>query len=181
MVHSRGVVRTLWGVLVVALLGAIWQWWVLHQATEFNRALVAGEFAAAARHPSREGRLAFAYSQPGDVPFDERVRAYGGLAVGQAGAVTHAAGFNLANIYLRRAIVLLEEDAEDLAIPLLELAKRSYRDLLRDGDGGWDVRFNLELVLALLPDLPPQEADEEVNPERSSQAISAMPVEEVLP
>jgi mxaK protein len=39
-----------------------------------------------------------------------------------------------------------------LAIPLLELAKEGYREVLRHDPGQWDARYNLERAQRLLPD-----------------------------
>ena len=38
------------------------------------------------------------------------------------------------------------------AIPLLELAKENYREVLRNDPGQWDARYNLERAQRLLPD-----------------------------
>lgn len=40
----------------------------------------------------------------------------------------------------------------DQALPLLELAKEQYRELLRRDPGFWDARYNLERAQRLLPD-----------------------------
>ncbi len=60
--------------------------------------------------------------------------------------------FNLGNLYLQEAL----ENGSEAAIrslPLIELAKQSYRDLLRDDPMDWDARYNLELALRLAPEV----------------------------
>src|SRR5690606_41486529 len=38
-------------------------------------------------------------------------------------------------------------------LPMIELAKQSYRTLLRERPSEWDARYNLELALRLAPEL----------------------------
>lgn len=66
-----------------------------------------------------------------------------------------AARFNSANLLLRQASVLLGSgDAARAAqaLPLVELAKEQYRELLRRDPGFWDARYNLERAQRLQPD-----------------------------
>jgi len=59
------------------------------------------------------------------------------------------------NIHLRQAIALKKRRGEAALGALItptELAKQSYRDVLRAEPGDWDARFNLERALRLLPD-----------------------------
>jgi mxaK protein len=46
-------------------------------------------------------------------------------------------------------------------LPLVELAKQSYRDLLREWPGDWDARYNLERALYLAPEGSEDLADDE--------------------
>ena len=39
------------------------------------------------------------------------------------------------------------------ALPLVELAKQSYRDVLRDNPADWDAKYNLERALWLAPEV----------------------------
>jgi len=59
--------------------------------------------------------------------------------------------YNLGNLYLREALQN-GADAAIRSLPLIELAKQSYRDLLRDDPLDWDARYNLELALRLAPE-----------------------------
>jgi mxaK protein len=64
-------------------------------------------------------------------------------------------GADEAALHLYRS---LEDDAEPgKAIALIELAKESYRDVLRVDPQHWDARYNLERAQRLLPD--PDEMD----------------------
>jgi mxaK protein len=62
------------------------------------------------------------------------------------------ARYNLGNLYLREALKNGAETAIQ-SVPLIELAKQSYRDLLRDNPMDWDARYNLELALRLAPEV----------------------------
>lgn len=66
-----------------------------------------------------------------------------------------AARFNSANLLLRQAGALgagLQTAQSGQALPLIELAKEQYRELLRRDPGFWDARYNLERAQRLLPD-----------------------------
>ena len=66
-----------------------------------------------------------------------------------------AARFNSANLLLRQAGALgagQQTAQSGQALPLIELAKEQYRELLRRDPGFWDARYNLERAQRLLPD-----------------------------
>ena len=46
------------------------------------------------------------------------------------------------------------------SLPLIELAKQSYRDLLREDPNDWDARYNLERALWLAPEVEQVIADD---------------------
>lgn len=70
-----------------------------------------------------------------------------------------AARFNSANLLLRQAIEVQASNQPGQAIPLIELAKETYREILREQPDHWDARYNLERAQRLLPD--PEEGDNE--------------------
>lgn len=149
----------------------------------YNHALAARDYQRAAREGlPRQSLAARAYALE-DEAFDEKVLAWSRLMLGgEAGdATARNARFNLANLYLRRAINLDVESDRDLLVPLVEQAKQHYRNLLIEDPSDFDAKYNLELTLLLLPEVADLPADEERNPERSERAISTMRVEEQLP
>jgi mxaK protein len=77
-------------------------------------------------------------------------------------ALRAAARYNTANLYLRRGYALKRAGQPDQALPLIELAKQNYRELLRNDSGDWDARYNLERALRLFPD--PENTDAEAKP-----------------
>lgn len=86
-------------------------------------------------------------------------------AAGQASAAQHAfqqalqqddaasrrmARYNLGNLHLRQALSMRRGDAA--AVPLVELAKQYYRQVLAEEPSHPDARYNLERALWLQPE-----------------------------
>ncbi len=79
-----------------------------------------------------------------------------------------AARYNSANLLMRQAVALRDDDKPGQALALIELAKEHYRDVLRHDPGHWNARYNLERAQRLVPD--PEESDMPVaGPERSAE------------
>jgi mxaK protein len=57
-------------------------------------------------------------------------------------------------------------------LPLVELAKQNYRDLLRDDPNQWDARYNLESALRLAPDTDTSDEADSPPPENRDHAPS---------
>jgi mxaK protein len=104
--------------------------------------------------PEGQFARALALQQAGQT--QAALKAYEPLVQGPRADLRRAALYNQANLQLRLAL----HDGAALAVrslPLIELAKQGYRELLRQDPGDWDARHNLELALWLAP-----EADEVV-------------------
>jgi mxaK protein len=59
---------------------------------------------------------------------------------------------------------------------MIEFAKQSYRNLLRDDPAAWDARYNLEYALRLAPELEESATTEQGPPpdsERTTSTISS--------
>jgi mxaK protein len=89
--------------------------------------------------------------------------------------------YNLANLYLRRALEYRESGADDLALPLVELAKEYYRELLRKDSLDWSSKYNLELALRVAPETELTEVEEERNPEHNPRSAAGIQVRRPLP
>ena len=63
-----------------------------------------------------------------------------------------SAYYNRGNINLRQAMTMDDDDIK--RIPLVELAKQDYRTALLMMPNLWNVRFNLELALIMVPEQP---------------------------
>jgi mxaK protein len=73
------------------------------------------------------------------------------------GELRQVALYDLGNLYLREALKVRQSGADASALPLLELAKESYRSALLERPDLWDAKFNLELALRLAPDPDPDD------------------------
>jgi len=91
-----------------------------------------------------------ALSRSGD--YRDAAKTYKLLIRGERVELRADARYNLGNLYLREALKNGAEAAIQ-SVPLIELAKQSYRDLLRDNPMDWDARYNLELALRLAPEV----------------------------
>jgi mxaK protein len=84
-----------------------------------------------------------------------------------------AALYNLGNLNMREALKQGQGEAQRF-IPLIELAKQSYRDDLRGNPGDWDARYNLERALWLSPEYDDPMLQRSQTPVRSEHAMSTM-------
>jgi mxaK protein len=153
--------RVATGALVIALALESWQ---LVSAQRANRELAArladgpeptapgtavGNdprlWVAAARRPARTGRTA------------EAAALLRRAADTSRGDLRQVALYDLGNLYLREALRVLQSGADASALPLLELAKESYRSALLERPDLWDAKFNLELALRVAPDPDPDD------------------------
>jgi mxaK protein len=117
-------------------------------AADYNAALAAPDTARHAAMPEAavaRGALLAAKgeTQPAQQAFQQALQ-HG------SSAVQRIARYDLANLHLRQAIALGKDNAQ--ALPLLELSKQYYREVLAENPGDWDARYNLERALWLLPE-----------------------------
>ena len=105
--------------------------------------------------------------------------AYGEIGEGDGAALHRIARYNMAGIHLQQAQKMAVGNEQ--RVPLVELAKQLYRELLRERPDHWESRFNLSRALELVPDLELDELEEERNPERAPRAPRANPAYEQLP
>jgi mxaK protein len=101
-------------------------------------------------HLSPEARLARAVALS-RLDYDAALAAYKAIIQSTREDLHRIALYDLGNLNLRQAIQYgLADEAQSL--PLTELAKQSYRDLLRRDPTDWDARYNLERALRLAPE-----------------------------
>lgn len=77
--------------------------------------------------------------------------------------INTGAQYNLANAYLRQALTSGSQ-ATSQSLPMIELAKQRYRDLLRDTPEHWSARYNLERALRMAPEGSDRENNERHEP-----------------
>ena len=164
--------RAAWFALaVVAALAAIdgartWR----HE--QLNAALVNGTLPDAAPGQPRELQFARAAAYAASGVHEDALNGFRTLQ--DATPLGQAAKFNTANALMRQAIALRATEQPGQAIPLVELAKETYRDVLRAEPRHWGARYNLERAQRLLPDpddgdAPPAEAP--TNAERAATTM----------
>lgn len=175
--------RWAWAAAAVCAVAGLYEARTIYRAERFNDAVRAGELERAGELNHAHGRFARAYALQQRGAFDPAVKAYGAVAAPPGSQLEAAVTFNLANLYLDRALAQghVEAAADDLTVPLVELAKQHYRELLRGDPGDWEAKYNLELALVLLPDVPELESGEEFMPEHSRRAIAPKQAYEQLP
>ena len=100
--------------------------------------------------PEAQFARAVALAKRGD--YEGALKQYKVLSRGSRPDLATDALYNAGNLQLREA---LKEgrDAAVRALPLIELAKQSYRGVLRRDPQSWDARYNLERALWLAPEL----------------------------
>jgi mxaK protein len=151
----------LWAAMLAAAGALAAESWQLARAVRVNRLLATGLAASSAtapagpedprlwllqaRRPAAEGHVAQAAAL--------LLRA----ADAARGPVREAALYDLGNLYLREALRLRQSGADASAMPLLELAKESYRAVLLEYPDLWDAKFDLELALRVSPDPDPDD------------------------
>jgi len=131
----------------------LWQGLRLRRAIQINHAITAADQRPVPAASVVDRRIdlarAAALSKAGDT--DAALRGFNGLLVrGAEDDVARAALFDLGNLYLRQGLRAPGNAA--ISLPMLELAKQKYRDLLRADPSDWDARFNLERTLRLAPE-----------------------------
>lgn len=167
---------------LVPLLGVLaFDFHGLFQDRRVNAMLARNEIALVAQRDTVRGRLARAYRLHASGKLGEAVTAYGAIALESEPELRSVQLFNLANIFLERAVELERSDEIQSAVSLVELAKQNYREILARDPLHWDARFNLSRALQMLPDVAAVDYENERNPERSPQARQAARTHEGLP
>jgi len=127
----------------------LWQW---RRIARYNLAIGDARYAQAAELGGERGVFAQACAAQRDGEYQAARVLYSQLEKSPDAALRAAVLFNTGNTYLEQAASLDPVQEADRAIPLLELAKASFRQLLHESPQDWDARYNLERALRLLPD-----------------------------
>jgi mxaK protein len=143
-----------WGLAIVAVVAAAAGLsWALK--TRDNAVMVAAQALAEAGDAEFENTTpALLFAQAHELAAADKLEpalARYRVLYGHAG-LAGAARYNSANLLLRQALVLRDADAAGQALPLIELAKQGYREVLRADPGQWDARYNYERAQRAQPD-----------------------------
>lgn len=158
--------------IALSLLFAGYEAYRLSQARNFNR-LVASGVDAAATQDSPQAEFARALSLAAHNDYEGAVGAYKALSRSTDGALLESVLYNLGNLHLREALTYGPENI-GRSLPLAELAKTSYRRLLRMDPAHWDAKYNLERALRLAPEREEVVSEAPPLPQNSERAVTTM-------
>jgi mxaK protein len=168
-------------VVLVSVLVLAYEGWLWDQTHRYNDALKHTRYLDAAPYAGAHGLFAKAYAEQQRSNFQKARIIYSELEVGDDQALRVAALFNTANTYLQQAAAIDIDVDADLALPLIELAKSSYREVLQIDSEHWDSKYNLERALQLLPDTRDQRLMDLKGLSNPVRTITAADPEDNLP
>ena len=170
LMPSRRRTRWVLGLLAVALGALAFNAVQLLRDERLNLAIASQQLPPLPDRPELRFAQAHALAASGaDALAQTHYRALqGDSALGQA------ARYNHANLLLRQAIALRESSQPGQAVPLIELAKETYREVLRRDPAHWQARYNFERAQRLLPDPNDDADDAPVPPEQAERAATTM-------
>jgi mxaK protein len=79
--------------------------------------------------------------------------------------------YNMANARMRAAVAAIGRGDYDKAIPLVTLAKSEYRTALRLDPADWDAKYNLDIAMRLVRDLPQAVGEDEEEPLQTPEKL----------
>ena len=130
----------------------------LERARHVNAAIAGASVASLDRSvPEAQVARAIALGRAGD--YEGALLTYKAVIQGKRADLRHLALYNLGNLHMRAALKDPQAPTDQI-LPLVELAKQSYRDLLRETPQDWDARYNLERALYMAPEVEEDVADQ---------------------
>jgi mxaK protein len=171
-IATRRRTRIVLAVLALLLALSLWDGDRLRWMHSWNEQIASGKLEPASSTMPPEARFALAFNAA--INGDDQGALNGYREVQTTPRLAGAARYNSANILVRQAIVLQGSPAPGQAIPLLELAKENYREVLRADPGNWDARYNLERAQRLLPDPDDGEPVSSETPRAAERAATTM-------
>jgi mxaK protein len=159
-------------VLAALLVAIAWQAYELHALMQWNLRIASQNLAILPHDAPAEVRFAAAYALTGQGDDQNALNRYRELQ--DDARLALAARYNSANIFMRQAMVLHASATPGQAIPLVELAKENYREVLRADPGLWDARYNFERAQRLLPDPEDNEPTTSETPRGAERAATTM-------
>ncbi|MGZ8198251.1 MAG: hypothetical protein ACXWVP_07835 [Burkholderiales bacterium] len=168
--------RELWLGLTAAVLIALLAFDLhrLGELRDWNRAIADGSVTALPGQLPAPLVFTQAYHQPLGGDYQAVLALYQRAEIGGDPALRAAARYNSGNVYFRAGLAMRNADNEQHAVPLLELAKRSYREAIKQNPANWDARYNLERVLRQRPE--PEDLDDSGlgAPQQAERAATTM-------
>ena len=159
---------------VALVCGALttYETWRLVQGNRINAAIASAQATELdADVPEARFARALALAQAGKS--EAALKLYKSLTQGTSPEMRRAALYNTGNVYMREAMRYGAGDSFK-SVPLIELAKQAYRDLLRDKSDDWDARYNLERALWLAPETEQAESDASDAQSKEQRVVSTV-------
>lgn len=175
----RRCLSALVGLIVVCASLLAWQIYDYWRLARMERQLAASRSGATTVPlPNPETRLARAQvilRVGGPRAADAALELYREVEAEAGESLRRIARYDTANLYMRQAQAEIGQGEPGRAVPLIELAKGIYRGLLSDDAHDWDLRYNLERAIRLLPEESPDAADLiQAAPENTERAPTTM-------
>jgi mxaK protein len=164
--------RLAWAGLALLAAAAGWDGSALWRDRGLNRQIAAGTLPAEAADERPEMRFARAAALAASGAEEAALNRYGLLH--DDPELGRAARYNGANLLMRQGMALQEARQRGQALALIELAKESYREILRRDAGDWPARYNLDRAQRLVPDPEDQEDEPADARERAERAMTTM-------
>jgi len=171
-VSTRGRTRAVWVALAVLVIAALADGTNGWRQAQINDTITSGSAITENADTPRELQFALAAAMAASGAEDAAQNRFRSLA--DDSAIGRSARFNSANSLMRQAALIRAGNQPGQAIPLIELAKESYRELLRADPSDWGARYNLERAQRLLPDPYESEAPPSELPSNAERAATTM-------
>jgi len=150
---------------------ALWCGLRLHQTERINAAIATVQVSAADSNVP-QAQLARALNLAKAGQFRAALKIYKSL-LDASDEIRLPALYDMGNLNMREALKNGQGEALRF-MPLIELAKQSYRDDLRSNPADWDARYNLERALWLSPAYDDPMLERNQAPVRSEHAMSTL-------
>ncbi len=153
----------------------------LKRAAAFNHNLEQENYALAAQDESPYGIFTQAYQLQQNGEFDAAIEQYARVENEVDKVFQQSVHYNMATLYMQRAMVVRQAGDHDIATPLIEISKHLYKQLLRFEPTNWPAKYNLEQALKLAPEIKEEKFPDDVMPERSPEATGSIIIDRELP
>lgn len=162
---ARARTRLVLAAIVLLLAAALVDGWQWRRLAAWNEAIDRGALPPESADQPPPLRFARAAERAASGALDEALDRY--RALQDDSPIGQAARFNSANLLMRQALEVRQTQQPGQAIPLIELAKESYREVLRRDPAHWGARYNLERAQRALPD--PEGEDPPAGPAQNAE------------